>query len=152
MPEAKPAKLAQLYETDYLRWLDETIERLRQGALNELDRSNLVEELADMGRSERRAGESHLAVAIEHLLKYRYQPEGRSPSWERSIRHSRRQLRRLLRDSPSLRGHLQQQFEECYQDARYDAIQETGLPAARLPTESPFTLEQILDEAFWPES
>jgi hypothetical protein len=43
-----------------------------------------------MGRSERRSLESNLIVVLLHLLKWQYQPEKRSGSWEGSIIEHRR--------------------------------------------------------------
>ena len=78
MHETKPANLAQLYETDYARWLDETIERLKAREFDALDLPNLIEELADMGRNERRALASNLRVFLQHLLRGCFKSQGAS--------------------------------------------------------------------------
>ena len=44
-----------LYEQDYYLWLDLTASLLRDRRLGELDIPNLIEEIEDMGRSEKRA-------------------------------------------------------------------------------------------------
>ncbi|PSP17681.1 MAG: DUF29 domain-containing protein [Cyanobacteria bacterium QS_8_64_29] len=144
--------LAQLYQTDYLRWLDETIVRLCDGAYDALDCANLIEELADMGRSEKRALESNLRVVLQHLLKWHCQPEQRTGSWRATIREHRRRIRRQLTDSPSLRLHLQAQFEDEYAIARQLAADETELPLERFPASPPFAPEQAIDENFWPSA
>ena len=64
--------LAQLYQTDYLHWLDETVERLRSGQFEGLDWPNLIEELEAMGRNERNALKSNQRVLLTHLLKWCY--------------------------------------------------------------------------------
>ncbi len=51
---------------------------LRNGKLSELDIPNLVEEIEDIGRTEKQAVESNLDVVLMHLLKYKYQPGKRS--------------------------------------------------------------------------
>jgi Domain of unknown function DUF29 len=70
--------------------------------LDEIDVANLLEEIEDMGRSEKRAIESNLVVLLTHLIKYQSQPDQRSSSWRGSIVEHRRRLRNLLRESPSL--------------------------------------------------
>lgn len=39
---------------DYYGWTQETAEKLRQGKISEVNVEDLIEELEDMGRSERR--------------------------------------------------------------------------------------------------
>ena len=59
-----------LYERDFYLWLEQQASRLREGRLDELDLANLLEEIEDMGRSEKRAIEGYLVVVLTHLLKY----------------------------------------------------------------------------------
>ncbi|MFM2315018.1 MAG: hypothetical protein RLZZ04_4294, partial [Cyanobacteriota bacterium] len=49
------SELKQLYEQDYYLWLEKTIELLKTGKLNQLDWENLIEEIENLGRSEKRA-------------------------------------------------------------------------------------------------
>ena len=39
----------------------------------------------------------------------------------------------------------------AYRRARREAAAETGLPLSTFPETCPFTLEQALDDDFWPE-
>jgi len=59
------------YETDYLRWLDDQMQHLRAGSLDQIDREHLLEELEAMSRSERRQLRNRLIVLVMHLLKMR---------------------------------------------------------------------------------
>ncbi len=65
------------YDTDYLRWLDDQMQHLRAGSLDQIDREHLLEELKAMSRSERRQLRNRLLVLVMHLLKLRYQPHRR---------------------------------------------------------------------------
>jgi hypothetical protein len=49
------ANRQSLYETDYLKWIDTTIEKLRLQDYSNIDWENLIEEIEDMGRSERKS-------------------------------------------------------------------------------------------------
>ncbi|MGA9382708.1 MAG: DUF29 domain-containing protein, partial [Phormidium sp.] len=57
-----------LYETDYLQWIETTVKKLRFGDYTNVDWENLIEEIEDMGRSERRSLKSNLIVVLVHLL------------------------------------------------------------------------------------
>ena len=139
-----------LYERDYYLWLQHTARLISEGKFDEIDTANLIEEIEDMGRSEKKAVKSNLIVVLLHLLKYKYQPEKRTNSWKASIREHRRRLRDDFRVSPSLKRHFEEVFDECYQDGRELAADETGLPLDTFPTESPFTPEQALNPDYLP--
>jgi hypothetical protein len=63
----------------------------------------------------------------------------------------RRELAKLLRDSPSLRDHPAQVLTDAYRHARGDAAIDTGLPLATFPEPCPWPAAQVLDKDFWPE-
>jgi hypothetical protein len=143
-------QLVLLYEQDYTLWLDTTCRLLKAGRLSDLDLSNLLEELEDMGRSEKQTLVSNGIVVLMHLLKYAYQPQLRSNSWRFTLKEHRRQLQAALQTSPSLQPYLEQMFAECYHEARDLAATETGLSLETFPEVSPFSLEQMLDRKFLP--
>jgi hypothetical protein len=140
-----------LYEQDYYLWLEKTASLLRDGRLSELDIPNLIEEIEDMGRSEKRATRSNLIVVLLHLLKYKYQPQKRTNSWLLTIFEHRRRLRDDFADSPSLKRYCHEVFGQCYADARSEAAIETGLPIESFPEQSPFTPEETLNPDYLPQ-
>lgn len=142
---------ATLYESDYYTWLVTQVEILKKGDLNKMDINNIIEELEEMGRSEKRALESYLVVIVTHLLKWKYQPECRSSGWRGSINVSRGKLERLLRDSPGLKSKIDEIYEGAYKYSRRDAISETGLNDDKFPSDNPFSLVNVLDLDFYPE-
>lgn len=140
-----------LYETDFVRWVENTVEQLRSQNYASVDWINLIEEIEDMSRRERKSLKSNLIVLLLHLLKWQYQPEYRSGSWRGSIREHRRRINDDLKDSPSLISYLQEIFAECYANAREQAADETGLPMENFPLDCPYTWESSLDSNFLPE-
>src|SRR5437899_8828663 len=76
-----------LYEQDFYAWTQQQAALLREGKMHELDLANLAEEIESVGRSDKRELGNRLEVIVMHLLKWRYQPEGRqeSHSWEDTI-------------------------------------------------------------------
>jgi uncharacterized protein DUF29 len=140
-----------LYERDFCLWVEEQARLLREGRLKELDLINLIDEVEDLGIHEKKAVQSNLVVVLKHLLKYQFQPHRRSRSWLSSIAEHRRRLRNDLATSPSLRGYARDQFEECYQDGRRQALIETGIREEAIPRTPAYTLEQTLDPDFLPD-
>jgi ParB-like chromosome segregation protein Spo0J len=140
-----------LYERDFNLWVEQQVALLESGAFKRLDLANLMEEIADMARSQKRAIRSDLVVLLTHLLKWRQQPDNRSTGWAGSIVEHRRRIREEIEDSPSLAGYPGEVFERCYRAAREQAAAETGLPKSRFPESSPYTLEQTLDPDFLPD-
>ncbi|BAZ27887.1 hypothetical protein NIES4074_03150 [Cylindrospermum sp. NIES-4074] len=140
-----------LYEVDYLQWLETTVEKLRSQEYSTVDWGNLIEEIEDMGRSERRSLESNLIVIILHLLKWQFQPEQRTGRWEGSIIEHRRRVKKLLKESPSLKPYLESIFVESYTEAVKQAKAETRLPLETFPMECSYTLANVIDDEFLPE-
>ena len=102
-----------LYEQDFVRWTEAQAAVLRRAAETKsnlpLDWTNLAEEVESLGRSQRRELRSRLATIIEHLLKLEYSPATEPRIvWIETIGRERREIERLLEDSPSLRGELEQ--------------------------------------------
>ncbi len=104
-----------------------------------------------MGRSVRRELASRLRILLMHMLKWHYQPERRGTSWRLTIRNQRTEIRDLLKENPSLSAQLPNELLTNYADARELATDETGLPENTFPDECPFSLEETLNQAFWPD-
>ena len=92
-----------------------------------------------------------------HLLKWRLQSEkrhqdaARERSWRATIRDARMRIEKILKENPGLRPGLPELFSEVYPGGVNWAIAETGLPESLFPSESPWTLDDALDDSFWPE-
>ncbi|MGM3305444.1 DUF29 domain-containing protein [Anabaena sp. WFMT] len=141
---------ATLYEQDYYLWLETTIKKLQEHEFQSLDIDNLIEELETLGRSEKKALRSYLRLIVMHLLKWQYQPEMRSKSWQITIRNNRFEIEEALQYSPSFKPQLAEILTQCYPRAVMEASDETGLSASIFPPSCPFTIEQILDQNFLP--
>ena len=143
--------LSTLYDEDFMLWLENNINLLKNGKFNQLDLENLIEELESMGKSDKRALRSNLTILLMHLLKYKYQRNKRSNSWERTIGEHRDRLQDALIYSPSLNRFFDDVFHQCYQKARKNAAKETKLSLSVFPPECPFTQIEVLTEDFLPE-
>lgn len=143
--------LAELYDQDYCLWIKNTVKLLREGELSKLDIPNLIEEIEDMSKREKKALESNLEILLMHLLKYKYQPEKITNSWKFTIREHRNRIKKAFKYSPSLKIFFQDVFVESYQQARKFAADETGLSIDTFPQQCCFSLEEVLDENYLPK-
>jgi hypothetical protein len=143
--------LAETYDLDFYAWAMRNAELIREGRLSEIDVENVAEELESMGKSQRRALSNRLIVLLAHFLKWQYQPDKRSRSWKNTIKVQRLDLRELLDENPSLQPSLQEAMVSAYTKARLLAASDTGLDEMEFPEDCPFTLEQAMDSAYWPQ-
>jgi len=144
----------ELYAQDFFQWTQSTAKLIREGKWYDIDSEALAEEIESLGKSQKRELESRIHQLVMHLLKWHYQPEERplhGRSWQSSINHQRVELSLLLRDNPSLRPQLPIVLTERYPQARLHASKETQLRLSTFPPSCPWTVEQILDDNFWPE-
>jgi hypothetical protein len=154
------SNLTTLYDTDYAAWAKLQRDSLRAGRYSELDVEHLLEELSDMGKSERRELDSRLLILIAHLLKWQYQLQTLSErwrefdgrSWRATIVEQRKQLDLLLRKAPGLMAASAQAVAAIYPDAADLASKETGLPAETFPLTCPYPLQDMLADDFYPDS
>jgi Domain of unknown function DUF29 len=142
---AKALDKPSLYDTDYVAWLSEQVAHLRAGRLHALDVENVAEELEGLMKKERRQLENRLEVLILHLLKWDHQPDQRSNRWRASVAEQRARIRRLLRDSPSLKPSLEEAAREVYPEAVEQAAIETGLSETVFPKALSYSVEHIIE-------
>lgn len=155
-----------LYDHDFQQWLSQTVQQLQNRQFEGLDIEHLIEELTELGRSEKNALKSNLTILLAHLLKLRVQstaPDSMQRSWYSSvikyssvIEHRQRVLD-SLESTPSLKTFLVEAMEQAYPNARKIAIKEGKLAkfgistpsGADYPLSCPFSIQEILDEDFY---
>jgi hypothetical protein len=139
-----------LYESDFYAWSREQAELLRAGEIDKADIEHIAEEIDSMGTTEKRELISRLNVLLLYLLKWRYQPGKRGPSWEASILNQRDAIADHLDDNPSLKPLVPKALASACRTARREAVVETGLAGSTFPEACPWTVEQVMDGGFWP--
>jgi len=140
-----------IYETDFYGWIQQQAALLKGRQFDAADLANIIEEIESMGRSESRALESRLTVLLQHLLKWKFQPERRGKSWELSIDEQRIRFDRLLRENPSLKSALNTILEDACRLAVVKAAKETKLDKKSFPAECPWSWEELIDTEFYPD-
>lgn len=137
---------ANLYEQDLLAWLEQQTGYLRAGQLERLDVAHLIEELEEMGGSQRRELKSRLEILLMHMLKRDAQPRRRSRSWQSTIVEQRARIADLLEQSPSLRNGIEEVAQRAFTVAVKRAAIETGLKRSAFPATLPYGLAAILED------
>lgn len=146
----KEALQESLYEIDFYAWTQKQAALIQSRQWTDIDVQNLVEEIESLGKQHRREMRNRLAVLLAHLLKWEYQSYKRSRSWIATIQVQRKDILRLLKESPSLKPYLEDAVFEAYSDARYLAMGETELPRTTFPEACGYSWAQIVDDRFFP--
>jgi hypothetical protein len=138
-----------LYEQDFALWIEKTVNQLKAGDFSKIDLENLIEEVESLGRQDKRELENRLTTLLEHALKRRYvlMPDYYR-GWENTLKRTQKELKKILRDSPSLRNYFLAMLTECYQDAVDNLEDDYG---SVFPESCPFPeiTEVLLTEKFW---
>lgn len=146
-----PPNSSALCDRDFFGWAEATAQHLRNHNWNALDLNHLIEEIEDLSKRERDKLRNSLELIIMHLLKWVYQPQKRSRSWQVTVGRDRLNMARYIRESPSLKRYLQDEWlSQTYTDARRRAAIETQLELNTFPETNLFELHQLLDLDFWP--
>jgi len=74
------------YNCDLILWARDTAQLLREQRWDAIDWEHLIEEIEDLGKSERSAIGSQMERILLHLLKWQYQPQRHSDSWLDSMK------------------------------------------------------------------
>ena len=139
------------YQSDFYSWAMAQSELARTRSSNALDWDHVAEELRLLGVSEERELVSRLRILIAHLLKWRYQPDHVTRSWQLTIANQRNELSDHIASNPGLKNKLSDCWIKAYAYARRDAALETLLELDVFPLEPPFSYDQAVDEKWFPE-
>jgi Domain of unknown function DUF29 len=143
--------MSKTYLSDFNMWIDQTTQLLQEQRWQEIDVVHLIEEIKDLGKSERRAIASQLIRLLLHLLKWQYQPQRRSDSWLDSITDARTQIELAIADSPSLKNYPAQELESSYHKALRQTSKQTLIEISVFPSSCPYSLDLVLKEDWLPE-
>lgn len=138
-----------LYDQDFALWIEATVNQLKAKNFTEIDLENLINEVESLGRQDKRELENRLITLFEHAIKRRYVPlPDCYRGWENTLKRTQKELKKNLRDSPSLKKYFLAILNDCYQDAVDNLQDDYDL---NFPENFPFseTIEALLNEKFW---
>ena len=143
------------YDDDCVAWAREQAGLLKARNWGAVDWPNVIEEIEDLGKSERRSLASALARIMEHLIKLDYgtirDPER---GWQVTVETQRIDAERILEENPSLKRELPDLIAQEYPRARRLAMAGfTAHESDRLgeyervvPTDCPYAVKAVLGE------
>lgn len=109
-----------LHDRDFNLWLEQTAIAIRNRDLSNMDWDHLLDEIEDMGASQKRALDSYLQRLIEHILKLQYwvtEVDRNKKGWTREVINFRNRINRILKKNPSLKNYIAEEYEDIWQDA-----------------------------------
>ncbi len=124
-------QLEKLYHRDLNLWRKEIVNAIHNRELKNMDWDNLIEEINDMGASERRALRSYTKRLIEHIFKLKYWKSERGYNqrgWKKEVVNFREEIKSILEESPSLNNYLQQNYLDWYQKSIKAMREEFAIP------------------------
>jgi len=152
----------KLYDSDFNLWVEEMAIALKTRDIETMDWNNLLEEIEDMGKSEKRSLESYLERLVEHILKLKYwratprrrktqgnarddiEKERNYKHWQVEVVNFRNRIFRLLDRSPSLKNYMQNIYPKIFKDAvSAQQIEFT------IPEDNFIELKQILEKDYF---
>jgi hypothetical protein len=139
------------YDADFYAWSNEQAALLRARRFSAADVENIAEEIASVGRTEKRELVSRLTVLLKHLVRWKFQPQGRCSSWRTSIRVQRNLILDHLQDNPSLKPQIPDAMEKANRDAVLEAAEEANLPESIFATPCSWSFDEVIDAGFWPD-
>lgn len=109
--------IKELHNQDFNLWIEEIKKKIQNQDFVEMDWENLLDEIDDMGKSEKRSLESYLQRLIEHILKLKYWESERERNyrhWRAEVANFRNQINRLLKRNPSFKKYMEEIYPEIF--------------------------------------
>ena len=139
--------LSQLHDRDFNLWIEKTKEAIQNRDFENMDWDNLLDEIDDMGKSEKRSLDSYMQRLIEHIFKLKYwdsEVERCRRGWQQEVVNFRNRIKRILKKNPSLNNYLKFEYSDIYQDAIATMVFDFEIP------EDDFVeIEQIMQDNYF---
>ena len=95
-----------LYDHDFYAWTQETAALIAAGKWHEIDQALLADEVAGLGRDDKREITRRVQRLLKELLLWWALPGERKGNWATAIIEERARLEDIIEDSPSLKAQL----------------------------------------------
>lgn len=139
--------IKELHDRDFNLWVEETKKAILTRDFENMDWDNLLDEIDDMGKSEKRSLESYLEQLIAHLLKLSYwesEKERNYRHWKAEVINFRNRINRLLKRNPSFHKYMKEIYPEIFQDVLKSSKAEFEIKEG-----AKITLEFAMDENYF---
>ena len=139
--------LKQLYNRDFNLWIEKIKEAIQNRDFENMDWDNLLDEIDDMGKSEKRSLDSYMQRLIEHILKLKFwnsKVERCRTGWQQEVVNFRNRIKRILKKNPSLNNYLKSEYFDIYQDAIATMVFDFAIPEDNF-----VEIEQIMQDDYF---
>lgn len=141
--------MSNLYDDDFLGWLDEQTIRLRAREFDELDAEHLIEEFEGLAAMQKIEAMGELQAILKNLLLLDFaSQQAPRPDWIEALSRCRDKLETRVWISPSLARWLADMVEHAYTRAQRAAEMRLG-DMALAPDQCPYTVEEVLNDVFF---
>ena len=143
------SNLKQLHERDFNLWIQEMAIAIKSQDVNAMDWENLLDEIQDMGASQKRALRSYYYRLVEHILKLRdwqLERDRNEVKWRVEVSNFRREIKDILADSPSLKSYLKDNHIDWFNKAVTGIIKSK---AFSIEDTTAIPLTQMMNEDFF---
>ena len=141
--------IKQLHDRDFNLWTEEMKKAIANRDFKNMDWDNLLDEIEDMGKSDKRALRSYTQRLIEHIFKIKYwssEHDRNLNGWKIEIIDFRTQIANILEDSPSLKNYLAENYRRWYQQS-YQKYQKGIL--FEMPSFEYVELERLIQDDYF---
>ncbi len=141
--------LKQLHDCDLNLWLERVAQAIQARDFDNMDWDNLLEEIEDMGASQKRALDSYTQRLIEHILKLKYwhsELDRNRKGWMREVVNFRNRINRILKKNPSLKNYMATEYQDIFADAIATMSIEFDIPV-----DSFISLDEIMTTNYFGE-
>ena len=141
------SSLKELYESDFNLWIEAIKTKIQNRDITNMDWDNLLDEIDDMGASQKRALDSYMQRLIEHILKLKFwhsEVDNCRNGWMKEVTNFRNRINRILKKNPSLKNYLAEEYRDIYKDA-VDTMQFDF----NIPKDNFVELEQIMQSNYF---
>ncbi len=139
--------LKQLHDSDFNLWIEEIKVKIQNRDFQDMDWESLLDEIEDMGASQKRALDSYMQRLIEHILKLKYWKSEVSRcrnGWMAEVSNFRSRINRILKKNPSLKNYLAREYSDLF----YDATKAMKL-LFEMPKDNFLDLQTIMEEDYF---
>ena len=105
---------------------------------------------ADLGVSARKEIAGRLSTLLAHLLRWEFEPEGRTERCRAVIHAQRVRIATMVIGRPGLGRYPSRILRQSYRAARAIAMTETRLGESAFPDDCPYSAMQTLDSDYLP--
>ena len=111
-------QVANLYGKDWVGWIDQTVQSLKDGTCDGKDLERIMIEMQALSRQERKVARDLLKTVLMLLLRWQLFPDSRTAPEEAQMLAYVQDIDEILQESPSLRSHLDSSLQEIYAKAK----------------------------------